>query len=58
VEIAKEKGVKIVFVQQEFDQKNAESVAKEIGCRLITINPLSYDWEKEILHIAQALSDE
>ena len=58
METAKEKGIKTVFVQQEFDRKNAELVAKETGCRLITINPLSYDWEKEIVHIAQALSDE
>jgi len=58
METVKEKGIKTVFVQQEFDRKNAELVAKETGCRLIVINPLSYDWEKEILHIAQALSDE
>jgi len=58
IETAKEKGIKTVFVQQEFDRKNAESVAKETGCRLIAINPLSYDWGKEMLHIAQALSDE
>jgi len=55
---AKEKGIKTVFVQQEFDRKNAELVARETGCRLIVINPLSYDWGKEMLHIAQALSDE
>ena len=58
METAKEKGIKTVFVQQEFDRKNAESVAKQTGCRIITINPLSYDWGREILHIAQALSDE
>jgi zinc transport system substrate-binding protein len=58
MEIAKEKGIKTVFIQREFDRKNAESVAKETGCCLIVINPLSYDWGKEMLHIAQALSDE
>jgi len=58
MKIVKEKGVKTVFVQQEFDKKNAELVAKETGCRLITINPLSYDWGEEMLHVAQALSDE
>jgi zinc transport system substrate-binding protein len=58
METAKRKGVKTVFVQQEFDQKNAELVTKEAGCRLIVINPLSYNWEEEMLHIAQALSDE
>jgi len=58
MDTAKEKGIKTVFVQQEFDRKNAELVAKETGCRLIVINPLSYDWGTEMLHIAQALSDE
>ena len=58
IEAAKEKGVKTVFVQQEFDRKNAESVAKEIGCRIVAINPLSYEWGPEMLRIAQALSDE
>jgi len=58
IETAKKEGAKTVFVQQEFDKKNAELVAKETGCRLIVINPLSHDWEKEMLHIAKALSDE
>jgi zinc transport system substrate-binding protein len=58
IETAKEKGIKTVFIQQEFDKKNAELVAKETGCRLVVINPLSHDWGKEMLHIAQALSDE
>ena len=58
MKVVKEKGIKTVFVQQEFDRRNAELVAKETGCRLITINPLSYDWGEEMLHIAQSLSDE
>jgi zinc transport system substrate-binding protein len=58
METAKGKGIKTLFVQQEFDRKNAESIAKETGCQLIVINPLSYDWGVEMLHIAQALSDE
>ena len=55
---AKEKEIKTVFVQQEFDKKNAGLVEKATGCRLVVINPLSRDWGKEMLHIAQALSDE
>jgi len=58
IKAAKKEGAKTVFIQQEFDQKNAELVAKETDCRLVVINPLSYDWGKEMLHIAQALSDE
>jgi zinc transport system substrate-binding protein len=57
IETAKEKGIKTVFIQQEFDRKNAELIAKETSSRLISINPLSYDWGKEMLHIAKALSE-
>ena len=58
IEAAKENNIKTIFVQQEFDQKNAQSIARQTGCRLVIINPLSYDWGKEMLHIAQSLSDE
>lgn len=58
VETSKEKEIKIIFIQQEFDLKNAEIIAKETGCKLVTINPLSYEWSKEMIHIAKALADE
>lgn len=48
---------KVVFVQQEFDQKNAELIAQETGCQLTGINPLAYDWSREIIRIAKALAD-
>ncbi|MCC8146032.1 MAG: zinc ABC transporter substrate-binding protein [Bacteroidales bacterium] len=58
IDTAKEKNIKTVFIQQEFDKKNAETIAKETGCKLVTINPLSYHWKEEIIRIAKALSDE
>lgn len=57
IDTAKESGAKVVFIQQEFDKKNAELVAKETSCNLVVINPLDYDWKKEMIHIAQALAD-
>lgn len=57
VEEAKAHRAQIVFVQQEFDQKNARLIAQETGCRLVAINPLNYHWEKELIHIADALSN-
>lgn len=57
VETAREYNAKVVFIQREFDQKNAELIAKETGCRLIPINPLDYDWSKEMIHIAKSLAD-
>lgn len=57
VETAREHKTKVVFIQQEFDQKNAELIARETGCRLVVINPLDYQWSKEMIHIAKALAD-
>jgi zinc transport system substrate-binding protein len=58
VDLAKEKNINTIFIQQEFDQKNAELMARETGCRLVTINPLSYNWSEEIIRIAKSLSNE
>lgn len=57
VETARENGTRVVFIQQEFDRKNAELIARETDCRLVTINPLDYHWNKEMIHIAKALAD-
>jgi len=57
VEMAKVNHTHIVFIQQEFDQKNAELIAKETGCRLVAINPLDYNWNKELIRIAKILAD-
>ena len=57
VDLARSEQVAVVFVQPEFDQKNAEIMAEESGCRLVRINPLNADWSGEMLRIAKALSD-
>jgi zinc transport system substrate-binding protein len=58
VDVAGEKGIKTIFIQQEFDRKNAEIMARETGCRLVVINPLSYHWSEEMIRIAKSLCDE
>ncbi len=56
VNTAREQNIKVIFVQQEFDRKNAEIIAKETGCKLVGINPLSYHWKEEMVNIAKAIS--
>ena len=58
VDLAGKEAIRTVFIQQEFDRKNAEIIARETGCRLEIINPLSYDWNEETIRIAKILSDE
>ena len=49
---------KVVFVQQEFDMKNAAQIAEETACRLVSVNLLDYHWSRELISIANALADE
>ena len=51
-------GVRTVFVQKEFDNRNAELVAKETGARLVSINPLDYHWDEELIRTAKELATE
>ena len=55
VNTAKKRGIKIIFIQPEYDKKNAENIAKEIDGRVVAINPLAYDWKDEMLKIANNL---
>ncbi|MDR1102173.1 MAG: zinc ABC transporter substrate-binding protein [Tannerella sp.] len=55
VDRAKEARVRVVFMQQEFDRKHAEQVAKEIGARVVMINPLDAHWREQMIFMAQSL---
>ena len=56
IDVAKAYEVKTVFIQEEFDKKNAALVAKEVNCKLETINPMAYDWTNTMLEIADYLA--
>jgi zinc transport system substrate-binding protein len=58
VDTAKEHRAKVIFVQQEFDEKNAELIARETGCRLVSVRLQDYRWSREMIRIASALADE
>lgn len=56
IETCRREGVKEIFVQPEFDRRNAELVAAQTGARVVPVNPLSYAWEDELLKVAESLS--
>ena len=55
IETCRKEKVHVIFVQQEFDQRNAQLIADELGVSIVSINPLSYDWREEMLHVTKAL---
>lgn len=58
MEICRKEKVRIIFIQQEFDQRNAQLIASELGIEIVSIHPLSYHWHKEMTAIANALHQE
>lgn len=56
VDSAKASGAGILFFQKEIDSRQAETANEQIGAKLVNINPLSYNWDKEIKQIANAIA--
>ncbi|HEY6907022.1 MAG TPA: zinc ABC transporter substrate-binding protein [Ignavibacteriaceae bacterium] len=55
IDFGKSKKIKIIFVQREYDIKNARAIAAETGAVIETIDPLSENWEGSVRDIINAL---
>lgn len=55
IDAAKESKAKVFFFQKEFDSRQVEILNEQIRAKLVTINPMNYDWDKELKHIADEL---
>ncbi len=56
IETCRKEGARVIFVQQEFDTRNARLIADELGVSVVPINPLSYDWQEEMVKVARSLN--
>ncbi len=57
IDFAKERSIKRIFVEPQFSQKSAEYIAKQIGGKVIKIDPLAYEWDKNIIEVAKAFAN-
>ncbi|HOC47782.1 MAG TPA: zinc ABC transporter substrate-binding protein, partial [Bacteroidales bacterium] len=55
IDLARENEIKIIFIQAEYDVRNAESLSRETGARLVVINPMNSDWPEAVMEIARAV---
>jgi zinc transport system substrate-binding protein len=55
VDRARKENLKAVFVQKEYDTKNAKAIADEIGAEIVIIDPLSENWESSTLDIINSV---
>src|SRR5690606_28042060 len=57
VEIAKSKGIKVIFHQAEVDSRQAKAFAEEIGGRTEKIEPLSPNYIENLEKMAKTIAD-
>lgn len=54
---AKEKDIHIIFIQNQFDIHNAQSVASALGLDVVPIDPLNEDWTGEMKRLIAVFRD-
>ena len=54
IDFATTNSIKRVFVAPQFSQKSAKQIAKQINGKVITVNPLAYNWDENIEQIAKS----
>jgi zinc transport system substrate-binding protein len=56
IEIARKEGIHSILVSKEFDSRNAETIAREIGGQVVVFDPMAGDLMANLDHIARILS--
>ncbi len=54
IDTAKAEGIKTIFVAPQFSKKAALQIAKQVAANVVTIDPLSEDWENNLLKVAKS----
>lgn len=55
IRIAKRKKIKVIFAQPQFSKQSAQVIAREIGGKVIVIDPLAENWTANLYHIAKQI---
>jgi zinc transport system substrate-binding protein len=57
VTTAQRDSAKVMFFQKDADSRQAQTVNEQMGVKIVSINPLEYNWKDEMLNIAHAIAD-
>ncbi len=55
MEFIKAKGINDIFIQRQFDRKNAETLVRETNGEIIEIDPLDYYWTVQIMDLTEKM---
>ena len=56
IDLGRASGTTAIFIQRQFDRRNAEVLAREIGANIVQIDPLDPEWFSQMHYIAETLS--
>ena len=56
IDKAIDRDVKTLFFQKDIDSRQAQVANEQIKAEIVNINPLNYEWDKEMRSIANAIS--
>jgi len=57
IQEARRQNIRVIFVSPEFDLRNAEAIAREIGGRVVIIDPLAGDYLENMRKVAAAFKE-
>ena len=55
INIARDQDIKAILVQKQFNAEPAETIANEIGGKVIIIDPLEENWKDQIEYITESI---
>jgi zinc transport system substrate-binding protein len=58
VDLAHTQNIRVIFIQKEFDPAFAQQMAHEINGEVLVIDPLDYNWEKQMNDITDKIASQ
>ena len=55
IDFARKNGIRVIFVQRQFSAKKARVVAREIGGRVVVVDPLAENWFDNLRFVAESI---
>ena len=49
--------IPVIFIQEEYDMRNAQLISEETGAEVVQTNPLAYNWTASMYALHQAMKD-
>ena len=57
IDTAKKENIRTIFVQKQFSQKSAESIARQIGVNVVPLDPLAEDYIENLRRIGKEMGN-